>query len=128
MPLYTVSTRAPLSDEAKAKIAMMITDVHCGHTGAPRTFVQVVYSENAPLNPGANLHIYASVRAGRTMQTNDFIEEDMVNQMAGLSGIPLTQIEFAIFGVPASWIMEGGVVLPEPGEEEEWLKEHSHAA
>lgn len=127
MPLYTVSTRAPLPDAAKAKIAMMITDVHCGHTGAPRTFVQVMYSENAPLNEGVDLHIYASVRAGRTLQTNDGIEEDMVDQICEITGFSLRQIGFAIFNVPARWIMEGGAVLPEPGEEEEWLKAHNHA-
>ncbi len=128
MPLYTVSTREPLDSATKAKVAMMITDVHCGHTGAPRTFVQVYYKENVPLNPGTNLHIYASVRAGRTMHVNDEVEHDMVDQMASLTGIPLAEMEYAIFGVPASWIMEGGVILPEPGEEEQWLKDNNHAA
>ena len=127
MPLYTVSTRAPLSDAAKAEIAMMITDEHCGPTGAPRTFVQVAFSENVPLNPGIELHIYASVRAGRTLQLNDQIEHAMVDRMSEITGFSLRQIEYAIFGVPASWIMEGGVILPEPGEEAEWLKEHNHA-
>lgn len=128
MPLYTVSTREPLSGDERAKMAMMITDVHCGHTGAPRTFVQVMFSENVPLYPRTQLHIYASVRAGRDLQTNDNIEEDMVNQTSEIVGISVNQIEYAIFGVPASWIMEGGVILPEPGEEAEWLKENNHAA
>lgn len=127
MPLYTVSTRNQLPKEAKADIAMMITDVHCGHTAAPRTFVQVLFSENAPLNKGIEVHIYASVRAGRTLKINDGIEEDMVNQMCELSGYNLKQIEFALFNVPASWIMEGGAILPEPGEEAEWLEKHNHA-
>lgn len=127
MPLYTVSTRTPLPAKAKAEIAMMITDEHCGPTGAPRTFVQVVFSENVPLNPGTELHIYASVRAGRTLQLNDDIEHAMVDRMSEITGYSLRQIEYAIFGVPASWIMEGGVILPEPGEEAEWLKEHNHA-
>ena len=26
--------------------------------------------------------------------------------------------------VPASWVMEGGELLPEPGEEAEWLERH----
>ncbi len=128
MPLYTVSTRAPVSDKAKAEIAMMITDEHCGPTGAPRTFVQVFFSENVPLNPGTELHLFASVRAGRTMQVNDNIEQAMVNRLCEITGFGVRQIETAIFGVPASWIMEGGVILPEPGEEAEWLKKHNHAA
>lgn len=27
--------------------------------------------------------------------------------------------------VPARWVMEGGEVLPEPGEEEAWLAKHA---
>lgn len=128
MPLYTISTREPLSDDVKARAAMMITDVHCAHTGAPRTFVNVYYSHNVPLHRGIDLHIFGSVRGGRTMQTNDNVEEDMVAQMAEITGLPLRSIDFAIFPIPASWVMEGGAVLPEPGEEASWLDQHHRAA
>lgn len=128
MPLYTISTRAPLSDDVKARAAMMITDVHCAHTGAPRTFVNVYYSHNVPLREGIDLHIFGTVRGGRTMQTNDDVEEDMVGQMVDITGLPLRRIDFSIFPVPASWVMEGGDVLPEPGEEAGWLEEHRRAA
>lgn len=128
MPLYTVSTRTPLTKPQKDKIAMMITDVHCGHTGAPRTFVQVVYWENVPLHDGINLHIFAGVRAGRTLQVNDDIEQDMVQQACDITGIPLQETEYLIFPVPAKWIMEGGVVLPDPGDEEEWFKANPELA
>ena len=128
MPLYTISTREPLSEQVRERVAMMITDVHCKHTGAPRTFVNVFYSHNVPLHEGIDLHIFGSVRGGRTMQTNDNVEEDMVAQMAELTGFPLRNIDFVIFPIPASWVMEGGAVLPEPGEEASWLAEHNHAA
>lgn len=128
MPLYVVSTRAPLSEDVKARAAMMITDVHCAHTGAPRTFVNVYYSHNVPLHQGIDLHIFGTVRAGRTLQTNDRVEQDMVAQMAQIAGLPLRRIDFSIFPVPASWVMEGGAVLPEPGEETGWLEEHLRAA
>ncbi|QUR66095.1 4-oxalocrotonate tautomerase [Mycobacterium spongiae] len=128
MPLYTVSTRRPLPLDVRESVAMMITDVHCEHTGAPRTFVNVYYSHNVPLRPGIELDVFGSVRGGRTLQTNDNVEDDMVDQLAKLTGIAPSRIDFSIFPVPASWIMEGGVVLPEPGEEDSWLKEHGHAA
>lgn len=127
MPLYTISTDAPLPTEAKSSAAMMITDVHCGHTGAPRTFVNVLYYQNVPLRPGVKLNIFGSVRGGRTKETNRNIERDMVAQMAAISGYQPREIEFSYIEVPASWIMEGGAVLPEPGEEEAWLKEHHPA-
>ena len=128
MPLYTVSTRTPLSEDVKARVAMMITDVHCAHTGAPRTFVNVFYSHNVPLHPEIDLHIFGTVRGGRTLQTNDNVEEDMVAQMSQMTGFPLRRIDFSIFPVPASWVMEGGAVLPEPGKEASWLEEHRRAA
>ena len=128
MPLYTVSTKEPLPTSVRESVAMMITDVHCEHTGAPRTFVQVLFAENVPLSPGIDLHIFASVRAGRTLQVNDDVEKDLVQQMSALTSVPIMNMEYLMYGVPASWIMEGGVVLPEPGEEAEWLAKHNHAA
>ncbi|MBB6520639.1 hypothetical protein [Pseudoteredinibacter isoporae] len=128
MPLYTISTRGELSAEAKAKAAMMITDVHCAHTGAPRTFVQVVFSEHLPLQDDMDLHVLASARAGRTQQLNDTIEQDIVQGMEHISSIPSLKIGYELFPVPASWVMEGGVILPEPGEEAEWLEKHQHSA
>ena len=126
MPLYTISTREPLSARVKEGVAMMITDVHCAHTGAPRTFVNVYFSHNVPLRRGIDLHVLGTVRAGRTAQTNNEIEADMVEQVAALTGLLPVQVDFAMFPVSASWIMEGGTVLPEPGEEAEWLEEHQH--
>ncbi|GAA6150970.1 hypothetical protein [Pseudoteredinibacter isoporae] len=128
MPLYTVSTRGELSAGIKAKVAGMITDVHCAHTEAPRTFVQVIFSENLPLREGIDLHVLASVRAGRTQQLNDDIEQDIVQRIECISSVPRSRIEYQLFPVPASWVMEGGVILPEPGEEAEWLEKHQHSA
>lgn len=128
MPLYMISSRDELAAELKAEIAMMITDVHCAHTGAPRTFVQVVFSENLPLQEGIDLHILASVRAGRTQALNDTVEQDIVQRMESISSIPMLNIGYQLFEVPASWVMEGGVILPEPGEEAEWLAQHQHLA
>lgn len=127
MPHYTVSTSKPLSKSVKDKVAMMITDVHCGHTGAPRTFVQILFAENIPLRDDIDLHIIANVRAGRTEETNRGKREDMIRQMSGLTGIAESKIGWILTAVPAKWIMEGGAVLPDPGEEAEWLEKHAHA-
>lgn len=127
MPLYTVSTREALDGDVKAKLAMMITDVHCAHTGAPRTFVQVYFAQNLPLAEAVDLNVQASVRAGRSAELNKQVEVDLIQQVADLSGISLNHISFNLFEIPASWVMEGGVILPEPGEEAEWLEKHGHA-
>ena len=124
MPLYTVSTRQPLSARVKERAATMITDVHCAHTQAPRTFVNVYFSQNVPLPRGIDLHVFGTVRGGRTTETNERIKADMVDQFATLTGLSPRQVGLELFPVPASWVMEGGTVLPEPGDEADWLQEH----
>ena len=128
MPLYTISTREPLPENVRERVAMMITDVHCGHTGAPRTFVNVLFSHNVPLREAFELHVFGTVRGGRTDETNQAIRRDMVSQMSSLTGFAPDQIDFSMFPIRASWVMEGGAVLPEPGEEAEWLDSNHRAA
>ena len=33
-------------------------------------------------------------------------------------------VRVRLLDVPASWVMEGGALLPEPGEEADWLARH----
>lgn len=40
------------------------------------------------------------------------------------AGVPLSEIVVDTTDVPASWVMEVGEVLPEPGAEEVWLAAH----
>lgn len=39
-------------------------------------------------------------------------------------GIDRDEIDMATQDIPAKWVMEGGDLLPEPGEEEAWLRAH----
>ena len=68
------------------------------------------------------------VSGGVVALFGNYAEQDMVAQMSELTGIALKNIDFVIFPIPASWVMEGGAVLPEPGEEASWLAQHHHAA
>lgn len=128
MPLYVCnSQKGTIPDEAKPKIADDITRIHCEVTGAPPTFVHAFFFEEADHAPplgDAKAFVFGSIRAGRT----DEQREDMIAQMrrsvckhAGLSFEDTTGLTVE---VPASWIMEGGDILPEPGEEAEWLEMH----
>ena len=100
MPLYLCNAaKGAISDEAKPKIAADITRIHCDVTGAPPQFV----------------HAF-------------FVEEDAAPPLDGKSathaGIDLDAIGMMTTDVPASWAFEGGEVMPEPGEEAEWLARH----
>ena len=130
MPLYNISSRTRLPDDVKQKVARKVVDVHCNLTGAPETFVNVIFYENVPLRPEVLHNIGANVRKGRTQEMNAELMSEMVEQVAELLVIPTRSIEITLFEVPAQWVMEGGEVLPEPGEEEncEWLKEQKEHA
>lgn len=128
MPLYTVSTKEPVPKEQRQDIAQIIMRTHCELTGAPETFVNVVFSSNIPLNVGVKMHVLGAVRKGRTPEMKDTLQQEITKKLCEFLGIATIDLQFTMHEVPAQWVMEGGEVLPEPGEEDqcEWLqKGHS---
>jgi len=119
-----VSTQSSVPVEKRVELANLIMNVHCGMTGAPETFVNVMFMENVPLNDGISLNVIANVRKGRTGEMNETLRQEQIRKISELIKVPEFQMELSLFEVPANWIMEGGEVLPEPGEEDscEWLK------
>lgn len=124
MPLYTISTAAALPPATREAIAQMVTDVHCRHTGAPPSFVTVIFWTNVPLPIGQDLNVFGSVRAGRSHETKAGLQREMIARMSDLAGVDPERIGYSAFEIPAHKIMEGGVVLPEPGDEAAWLAAH----
>ena len=127
MPLYICNARKGLiSDQSKALIAEDITRIHCQVTDAPRTFVHAFFfeeSSNVPLGDKQAL-LYGQIRAGRTDQQKEEIVDRMRRAIHIHSGIAKEDISAYTTDTPASWVMEGGDLLPEPGEEESWLVAH----
>ena len=127
MPLYICNARKGLiSDQCKALIAEDITRIHCQVTDAPRTFVHAFFfeeSSNVPLGDKQAL-LYGQIRAGRTDQQKEEIVDRMRRAIHIHSGIASEDISAYTTDTPASWVMEGGDLLPEPGEEESWLVAH----
>ncbi|UTW56506.1 tautomerase family protein [Kordiimonas sp. SCSIO 12610] len=127
MPLYVCNSRKGLiTNEAKAAIAKDITDIHCEVTAAPPTFVHAFFFEEAthvPIGDSQAL-LLGQIRAGRTDEQKAEIVERMRASINHHTGIELDDIVAVTTDTPASWVMEGGDLLPEPGEEEEWLAAH----
>lgn len=121
MPLYTVSTRESLPTETKQKIVDAITEQHCMITEAIPEFVQVFFSEGVPLNKKVDLHLFGSIRSGRTEETKSRMNVAFRHALAQILGSEANRLQCVLSDVPASWVMEGGKILPEPGQEEEWL-------
>ena len=127
-----------LSYEQRRKIAVAFTDVHCGISAAPRSFVQVVFLEVSGSGEIADSHgsgamrydtpyfIAGGNRAGRHPQVKRRILDGLLEKFSEIAGVPASAVSGRISEAPASWTMEAGRILPEPGEESaEW---HARAA
>ena len=121
MPLYRCTTPAgTLDDDQRGEIAEAITAIHCAETGAPPTFVHVQFLD-AKGDEATPVVLHGGIRSGRTTETAQAIIDGCVATVARVAAIPASNISMRTSSTPASWIFEGGRVLPEPGEEEAWL-------
>lgn len=127
MPLYIVNSKAgAIPEAAKAELANDLTRIHCEVTDAPPTFVHVFFFDDAPMPPlgDKTAMVYGQIRHGRTEAQKAQICAEMSAAVADRSGISKAGIQTFTTDTPASWVMEGGDVLPEPGEEAAWLATH----
>ena len=122
MPLYRCTTGpGTLSDEQRSAIARAITDIHCGETGAPPTFVHVQFLDAEEGGDGAgSVRLHGGLRAGRPPEVTEAIVERCTAAVARIAGVDPGRITMRTSETPASWIFEGGRVFPEPGQEAEW--------
>ena len=108
--------------EKRAEVALAVTDIHCGGTGAPRSFVHVVFDESDSRRE-TPYYLDGFNRAGRPEEVKAQLLSDLVASFREITGAPTDQVSGRIHEGPASWTMEGGMVLPEPGEETaEWYE------
>ncbi|MEM9937250.1 MAG: tautomerase family protein [Pseudomonadota bacterium] len=130
MPLYLCNAaKGAIKDTAKPKIAADITRIHCDVTGAPPQFVHAFFVEEAAAPPidGKKAVLFGSIRGGRTEAQKAQIIAEMRQSIQTHAGIALDDIGMVTADVPASWAFEGGDIMPEPGEEAEWLARHDVA-
>jgi len=127
MPLYRCAVaEGATSLDQRAQIAKAITNIHCEITGAPPTFVHAFFNEvaAADLPEDKQALVFGSIRAGRTAEQQAQLVSDMARKIGAVLGCTAEGVLVATVDVPARWIMEGGAILPEPGEEAAWLAEH----
>jgi phenylpyruvate tautomerase PptA (4-oxalocrotonate tautomerase family) len=127
MPIYRYKVpQDSVSIEQRAKIAEDVTDIHCGSTLAPRHFVHVIFDEHPEGESEFPTRYYLDAinRAGRPQEVKDKLLNDLINAFVRHTDIPRDQISGRLGETRASWVMEGGQVLPEPGQETaEWYAE-----
>ena len=128
MPIYRFKVpQGSVPFEQREKIAVDVTDTHCGSTLAPRHFVHVYFDEQPKGAESAyptRYYLDAINRAGRPQEVKDKLLNDLLNCFVSNTGVPRDQISGRIGETRASWAMEGDQVLPEPGNETaEWYAE-----
>lgn len=127
MPLYRCAIREGLSDEAqREQIAKDVVRVHCGVTGAPPSFVHAFFHERPAeeLPDGLTAFVLGTIRWGRTDEQKAEIVSELKSSVASALGCATTQVGVVTVDIPSKWNMEGGSLLPEPGEEAAWLERH----
>lgn len=132
MPYYKcIVPEDSVEFEKRQAVAKAFTDIHCGSTGAPRTFVHCEFieypeGESAGYDSDATYYMDGGNRAGRPEEVKQKLLNDLIAAFVEITGISPDDIDGRITEGKASQTMEGGHVLPEPGEEgPEW---YEHAA
>ena len=132
MPLYTLASKKTFPEPVRFDIAQVITDVHCGLTGAPSEFVNVVFMTGYSMRKGTILGVNGNVRMGgdRTAGLYDKLNEQMHIRIAEAAQLAKENVLITLIGIESNWVVEGGMVLPFPGDEADWLerKNATHAA
>lgn len=128
MPIYTcTTTQSTLTTEAKAGLAREITRIHSAINHVPSTYVNVifhelaadcVYTDGVPASP---LLITGWVRNGHPEDDTTRLATEIAAAATRITGIPAQRVLVVFESSPAHYAVEGGRVLPEPGEEAAWL-------
>jgi phenylpyruvate tautomerase PptA (4-oxalocrotonate tautomerase family) len=124
-----------VSPEQKAAIAGEITRIHCGlNPGTPTGFVHVIFTDVAPGDGfvGGEIStksvIIGLIRAGRSREIKTGLLLGISEAWQKITGQAEEDIVVGLQDIPAKDVVEGGLILPEPGEEEAWLAEHGLSA
>ncbi|GAA3783202.1 MULTISPECIES: tautomerase family protein [Streptomyces] len=128
MPVYTcTAAQGTLTSGSKAALAAEITRIHVAINHVPPAYVNVVFSEPPPDSvfaggePGAPLIINGWVRRGHPQQEATRLALELSSAAARIAGVAEDHVMVVLQDGPARSAVEGGRVLPEPGQEKEWL-------
>lgn len=128
MPVYTCTTASStLDSNSKAELAAEITRIHARINHVPGTYINVVFNELPADNvytdarPAEPLIITGWVRTGHPDDETSRLLSEVAHAATRVTGIPAERVLVIIENSPARFAMEGGRVLPEPGQEQAWL-------
>lgn len=131
MPIYQCySPKGLLTKPAKAEIADQITSIHTNATGAPELYVNVLFHEIAEGNcfvarkPAAHSYLFGTVRHGRDVETRQTMLREFSQMWTHVTGQSEAEFLVVLTEADPANAMEAGLILPEPGHEQEWFEEN----
>ena len=127
MPVYSLTSNKKISDVNKQKLVDLFTDAHCSIMIAPAQFVHVVFSDGFPITKNKALYIHANVRKGRAKDQIEKLCKTLIMECAKILQVEEDEIYVNLLEIEGKWAMEGGFVMPDPGEEEEWMDKVTNA-
>jgi phenylpyruvate tautomerase PptA (4-oxalocrotonate tautomerase family) len=128
MPIYTcTTTESTLSADTKRALAGEIGTIHSEINHVPSTYVNVVfhelpadsvYTDGAPAGP---VLISGWIREGHPKPEVTRLATEIAAAVTRVARVPTERVLVVFESSPASFAVEGGRVLPEPGAEAAWM-------
>ena len=130
-PVYQCySPKGLLSKSAKAKLAEEMTSMYCNITGAPESWVKVLFREipdgecfvggkaaRQSLILGINRH-------GRDLETRRAMLRELSQIWTRNSGQSEADLWISVTEIDHTNVIDDGLFIPEPGHEHEWFEEN----
>jgi phenylpyruvate tautomerase PptA (4-oxalocrotonate tautomerase family) len=128
MPIYTCTTTvSTLSGGTKAALATEIAKIHSAINQVPSTYVNVVFHELPPDGiytdgvPASPVLVGGWVREGHPADETTRLATEIAAAVTRIAGIPVERVLVVMQSSSARFAIEGGRVLPEPGQEAAWI-------
>ena len=128
MPIYTCTTTAStLTSGTKAALAAEIGTLHSAINHVPSTYVNVVFHELPAEGlytdgvPACPVLVSGWVREGHPADETTRLATEIADAVTRIAGVAAQRVLVVIQPSPAQFAVEGGHVLPEPGQEAAWI-------
>jgi phenylpyruvate tautomerase PptA (4-oxalocrotonate tautomerase family) len=128
MPIYTCTmAESTFNADTKRALAGEVARIHSSITHVPSTFVNVAFHELAADGlytdgvPASPVLVNGWVREGHPTDDTTRLATEIATAVSKICDIDTDRVLVVIAPSPARFAVEGGRVLPEPGQEKEWL-------
>ena len=128
MPIYScTTTESTLPGPVKKALASEIATIHSEINHVPSTYVNVVfhelpadsvYTDGVPAGP---VLVSGWIREGHPKAEVTRLATEIATAVTRIADIAVDRVLVVFESSPASFAVEGGRVLPEPGEEAAWI-------